>query len=65
MATEKNLVKLEKEIRTKMIQIKTGKITPKESGIGKEINLMKSLDEPLFNKIMSEYKKIISKVNAK
>lgn len=65
MATEKNLIRLEKEIRNKMTQIKAGKITPKESGIGKSINLMKSLDEPLFDKLMSEYKKILGSINAK
>ena len=65
MASEKNLIKLEKDIRSKMIQIKNGKITPRESEIGKSINLMKYLDEPLFNKLMSEYKKILGSTNAK
>ncbi len=60
MASEKELIKLEKEIKSKMIQIKNNKITPAESGIGKLINLMKKLDEPLFDKLMSEYKIILS-----
>jgi hypothetical protein len=59
MASEKELIKLEKEIRSKMIQIKSGKITPAESGIGRLINLMKKFDEPLFEKLMSEYKTIL------
>lgn len=59
MASEKELIKLEKEIRSKMIQIKNGKITPAESGIGKLINIMKKFDEPLFEKLISEYKLII------
>lgn len=59
MASEKNIIKLEKEIRVKMIQIKNGKITPAESGIGKFINLMKSIDEPLYDKLMAEYKTIL------
>ncbi len=62
MATEKELIKLEKEIRSKMIQIKNKKITPAESGIGKLINLTKKMDEPLFDKLMSEYKKILSEL---
>jgi hypothetical protein len=62
MATEKELIKLEKEIRSKMIQIKNKKITPAESGIGKLINLTKKLDEPMFDKLMSEYKKILSEL---
>jgi hypothetical protein len=60
MASEKELIKLEKEIRSKMIQIKNGKITPTESGIGKLINLMKKFDEPLFSKLITEYKEILS-----
>ena len=61
MATEKNIVKLEKEIRAKMMQIRCGKTTPKDSGIGKLINLMKSFDEPLHGQIMNEYKQLITK----
>ena len=60
MGNEKNLLKLEKEIRIKMISIKSGKVEPKDSGIGKLINLMKSLDEPLYENIMNEYKSILS-----
>lgn len=59
MASEKNIIKLEKEIKVRMIQIKNGKITPAESGIGKFINLMKSIDEPLYDKLMAEYKTIL------
>lgn len=59
MTNEKDLVKLEKEIRIKMISIRNKSITPKDSGIGKLINLMKSLDEPLHQKIMSEYKDLL------
>lgn len=59
MSTEKNLQKLEKEIRGKMLSIKLGKLLPKDSGIGKLINLLKELDEPLYEKIMAEYKDIL------
>lgn len=61
MAKEKDIIRLEKDIRAKMIGIKSGKILPKDSGIGKLINLMKSFDEPLYDKIMVEYKEILSK----
>ena len=50
---------MEKEIKSKMVQIKNNKLTPAESGIGKLLNLMKSFDEPLFEKLISEYKKIL------
>ena len=63
MTSEKNIIKLEKEIIVKMMNIKSGKITPKDSGIGKMINLMKSIDESLYDKIISDYKLIISSLN--
>jgi hypothetical protein len=59
MAKEKDLIRLEKEIKSKMVQIKNKKMTPAESGIGKLLNLMKSFDDPLFEKLISEYKKIL------
>ena len=59
MAKEKDLIRLEKEIKTKMGGIKNNKLTPAESGIGKLLNLMKSFDQPLFEKLISEYKKIL------
>lgn len=60
MKNEKNLIKLEKEIYQKIIQIKSGRLSPKDSGIGKMINLMKTLDEPLYDKILTEYKNILA-----
>jgi hypothetical protein len=59
MANERDLIRLEKEIKSKMIQIKNRKLAPAESGIGRLLNLMKSFDEPLFDKLMNEYKKIL------
>jgi hypothetical protein len=59
MAKERDLIRLEKEIKSKMDQIKNKKLTPSESGIGKLLNLIKSFDEPLFEKLISEYKKIL------
>jgi len=60
MASERDLIRLEKEIYSKMRLIKNGNLLPKDSGIGKMINLMKSFDEPLHDKIMIEYKSILS-----
>jgi hypothetical protein len=60
MANERDLRKLEKEIYSKMRQIKSGTLLPKDSGIGKMINLMKSLDEPLYEKILTEYKSVLA-----
>lgn len=62
MAREKDIIRLEKEIKSKMVQIRNKKITPSESGIGKLINLMKSFDEPLFDKLMTEYKSILKEL---
>ena len=63
MAREKDIIRLEKEIKSKMVQIKNKKLTTSESGIGKLINLMKTFDEPLFDKLMSEYKEILKLIN--
>lgn len=60
MANERDLIRLEKEIYSKMKQIKSRQLLPKDSGIGKMINLMKSLDEPLYDKIMIEYKSVLN-----
>ena len=60
MSIERNLIKLEKDIKTKMDLIKIGKLLPKDSGIGKMINLVKTLDEPLYDKILTDYKKVRS-----
>jgi len=62
MSNEKNLIKLEKEIRGKMISIKNKKLTPKESGIGKLINIMKGLDEPLYTELINKYKQILKEI---
>lgn len=63
MAREKDIIRLEKEIKSKMVQIKNKKLTPAESGIGRLINLMKTFDEPLFDKLMSDYKEILKLIN--
>ena len=60
MAKEKDIIKLEKEIRVKMMNIKSGKVLPKDSGIGKLINLMKAFDESLYDKTLTEYKEVLT-----
>ena len=60
MSKERNLIKLEKDIKTKMDLIQNGRLLPKDSGIGKMINLVKTLDEPLYDKILTDYKKVLS-----
>ena len=60
MASERELIRLEKEIKLKMIAIEKKTLLPKDSGIGKLLNLLKAIDEPLFDKLMSDYKRILS-----
>ena len=61
MTNEKNLIKLEKEIRGKMISIKNGTLLPKDSGIGRLMNILKPLDEPLYTELINKYKEILKK----
>jgi hypothetical protein len=61
MATEKEIQKLEKEIFIKMMGIKSGKVTPKDSGIGKLFNILKGVDEVSYERHLSEYKEILAK----
>lgn len=62
MARERDLIRLEKEIKSKMIQVKNKKVTPKDSGIARLINLMKTFDEALFERLISDYKKVLSEI---
>lgn len=62
MAREKDIIRLEKEIRGKFLQLKLKKVTPAESGIGKLLNLMKVFDEPLYDKMLAEYKIILKNI---
>jgi hypothetical protein len=50
---------LERKIKNLFIQIKSGKITPKDSGIGKWLNNMKDIDEPTYNTLLAQYKTIL------
>jgi len=53
---------LEKSIRGKMLAISDKTVTPAESGIGKLINSLKSLDEPLHDELMAKYKETLAKL---
>lgn len=58
--TEKELRKLEGTIRTKMNDIRNRRIGLKESGIGSLMNLLKQVDEALYEKILPEYKEMVT-----
>lgn len=61
--TERELIKLEATIRTKMEEIKKQRVSLKDSGIGSLMNLLKKTDEPLYEKIFPEYKKMVADHN--
>ncbi|HAC24980.1 MAG TPA: hypothetical protein DCE81_08705 [Cytophagales bacterium] len=61
--SERELIKLEATIRTKMEDIRKQRVTLKESGIGGLMNTLKKVDEALYEKIMPEYKKMVTESN--
>ena len=61
--TEKELRKLEAAIRTKMEDIKKQRVSLKDSGIGGLMNSLKKIDEALYEKILPEYKRMVSEYN--
>lgn len=60
--TELQLIKLEKTIQSKMVEIQMKKITPKDSGIGSLFNQLKKVDEASYEKKLNEYKKILATI---
>ena len=52
---------LEKKIIGKISAIKNGTITPKESGIGKLLGMLKSVDEVAYENLIKTYKNIAQK----
>lgn len=58
--TERELIKLEASIRKKMDDIKNHRVSLKDSGIGGLMNMLKKVDEALYDKIMPEYKKMVT-----
>jgi hypothetical protein len=61
--TERELRKLEFSIRTKMEEIKKQQVSLKDSGIGALMNSLKKVDEASYEKILPEYKKMVSEYN--
>jgi hypothetical protein len=58
--TERDLIKLEANIRNKMEDIRRQRVTLKDSGIGSLMNMLKKTDEALYEKILPEYKKMVA-----
>ena len=61
--TERDLLKLEGTIRTKMEEIRKQRVSLKDSGIGGLMNTLKKVDEALYEKILPEYKKMAKESN--
>ncbi len=61
--TERELIKLEATIRSKMEEIKKQRVSLKDSGIGGLMNALKKVDEALYDKILPEYKKMAAESN--
>ncbi len=61
--TERELIKLEGTIRRKMEEIKSQRVSLKDSGIGGLMNSLKKGDEALYEKILPEYKKMVAEKN--
>lgn len=61
--TERELIKLEATIRSKMKDIKEQKVSLKDSGIGGLMNTLKKVDEAAYEKIIPEYKKMVADYN--
>ncbi len=61
--TERELLKLEGTIRSKMEDIKKQRISLKDSGIGGLLNSLKKVDEALYEKILPEYKEMVTRHN--
>lgn len=61
--TEKELIKLEATIRKKMEEIRAQKVSLKDSGIGGMMNSLKKVDPALYERILPEYKKMVTESN--
>jgi hypothetical protein len=61
--TERELIKLEATIRTKMEDIRKQRVSLKDSGIGGLMNSLKKVDPALYEKILPDYKKMASESN--
>lgn len=61
--TERELIKLEATIRTKMEEIRKQRVSLRDSGIGGLMNSLKKVDQALYEKILPDYKKMVSESN--
>jgi hypothetical protein len=61
--TDRELMKLEATIRTKMEEIKRQRVSLKDSGIGGLMNTLKKVDEAAYERIFPEYKKMVADYN--
>lgn len=61
--TERELIKLEATIRTKMEDIKKQRVSLKDSGIGGLMNTLMKVDRALYEKILPDYKKMVTDYN--
>lgn len=61
--TERELIKLEATIRTKMEDIRKQRVTLRDSGIGGLMNMLKKADPALYEKIFPEYKQMVAEKN--
>jgi len=61
--TERDLRRLEGTIRLKMEEIKSQRVSLKDSGIGALMNMLKKADEASYEKIFPEYKKMVVECN--
>lgn len=57
------MLKLEGTIRRKMEEIKSQRVSLRDSGIGGLMNTLKKVDEALYEKILPEYKKMVAEKN--
>lgn len=61
--TERELIKLEATIRNKMEEIKKQRVSLKDSGIGGLMNTLKKVDEASYERILPEYKRMVTDYN--
>ena len=61
--TDREVIKLEAMIRKKMEEIKMGRVSLKDSGIGGLMNTLKKADEAAYERILPDYKKMATDKN--
>ena len=59
MGNERMLIQMEKRITGKLLKIKTGLISPKDSNIGILLKPMKNMDNALYDILIMKYKQIL------